>query len=230
MVEGGVKGAVYLRSLETKFLFLSSSTICLVTDSKMRLCVLLTGQHIQKAKKQFSLCSESFKIIFLLMTFSWTQTEEFYYIGREKWDLPGRLGMDMTFLRKKIKKSTNLSYPRMWYSVATSQNSCPNDYTFFKLASLPVPVLLAHWICMNYTGAHQFFVYISKWDSLSVLRSETLFSVWLLQQLRSQWQPKQLGTLSLIAAVKKAVKRSCLIVIPLLYFYQLWLSTLVIVW
>jgi len=129
-----VRGGVYLRSLETRFLVTSSSNICFVTDSKIRLSVLLTEQHIQKVKNNFllvQLCSESFKIIFLLMIFSWTQTEEFYLVEREKCDLPGRLGMDVTFLRKKAKNSTDLSYPRRWYSVATRKKSCPDDCTFF---------------------------------------------------------------------------------------------------
>lgn len=54
---------------------------------------------------------------------------------------------------RKKEKSTNLSYPRRWYSVATSQNSCPGGYTFFKLVSLPVPVWLARWIFMNYSSS-----------------------------------------------------------------------------
>lgn len=48
-----MRGEVYLRSLETKFSVVSSSTICLITDSKIKLCVLLIGQHIQKVKNNF---------------------------------------------------------------------------------------------------------------------------------------------------------------------------------
>lgn len=71
-MEGGLREGVYLRSLETTFLVISSGTICLVTDRKTRLCVLLAGQYLQKVKNNFllvSLWSESLKIIVLLMIF-----------------------------------------------------------------------------------------------------------------------------------------------------------------
>lgn len=64
-----MREGIYSRSLETKFSVMSNNTFCLVTDSKIRPCVFLTGQHVQKVKNSFllvPLCSESFKIIFLL--------------------------------------------------------------------------------------------------------------------------------------------------------------------
>lgn len=67
MVEEGMRG-VYSRSLETKFLLISRSTICLVTECKFGPCVLLTGQHIQKVKTGFllvPLCSEELQNYFL---------------------------------------------------------------------------------------------------------------------------------------------------------------------
>lgn len=99
--------------------------------------------------------------------------------------------------------------------------------SLFKLVSLPILVLLACWIFMNYTGAHQFFVYLSKWDSLSVLGSEVLCSVWLLQQLIevTSMAGKAAGEPLTHCCSKKKMSHSHT---TLLYFYKLWLSTLIV--